>query len=107
MPSAARSFHAARARQKQDEEGSRDPVKLDPEAYSQMQIDPDSKTVTTAVGTLPLSPILDPSFHEARQRFTKPKQPPGKSKTTKFQRLLARNPYGTSLSSTRRRHYDI
>ncbi|KAJ4302067.1 hypothetical protein N0V88_002203 [Collariella sp. IMI 366227] len=66
--------------------------------YSAVEIDPKKKTVTTAVGNLPISPLMDPSFHEARQRFQKPKPKPAKSKypTTKFQRKLARNPYGPS-----------
>lgn len=48
----------------------------------------------TAVGTLPISPLMDPAFHEARQKFMQQKEPYTQAKSTKFQRLLARNPYG-------------
>jgi hypothetical protein len=57
-------------------------------------INRERKTVTTVVGDLPISPLMDPSFHQARGRFTKPKAPPSQYKPTKWQRHLARNPYG-------------
>ncbi|KAM7197336.1 hypothetical protein V8F20_006690 [Naviculisporaceae sp. PSN 640] len=33
-------------------------------------IDPENKQVKTVSGTLPLSPIMDPTFHEARGKYT-------------------------------------
>ena len=71
--------------------------KIEDEEYS-IHVDPETKTVTTSTDTLPVSPFMDPSFHEARRRYTKTKPPPFKSpyKPTKFQRILARNPYGTN-----------
>ncbi|KXX81494.1 hypothetical protein MMYC01_201744 [Madurella mycetomatis] len=46
---------------------------------------------------------MDPSFHEARQRFTKPKPVNSPFKSTKFQRQLARNPYARALATPPRR----
>jgi hypothetical protein len=68
------------------------------EAYSNIQIDPENKTVNTAAGELPVSPLMDPSFHEARQKSTKAKPRRTEYKPTKFQRHLARNPYGSPPS---------
>ncbi|KAK0727443.1 hypothetical protein B0T26DRAFT_638517 [Lasiosphaeria miniovina] len=42
---------------------------------------------------------MDPAFHEARQRFTKPKPKLPSFPLTKFQRHLARNPYAIALAS--------
>ncbi|KAI9646323.1 hypothetical protein NHQ30_005764 [Ciborinia camelliae] len=50
---------------------------------------------------LPLSPLMDPSFLEARNRHAAPKPPPKKEERTAFQAQLAKNPYGmTTLNST-------
>jgi hypothetical protein len=58
-------------------------------------VDPESKTVKTVVGELPLSPLMDPAFHEARDRFTRRKEPEAPNmEKDKFRRLLERNPYG-------------
>ncbi|GAB1314832.1 hypothetical protein MFIFM68171_05042 [Madurella fahalii] len=46
---------------------------------------------------------MDPSFHEARERFTKPKPAHSPFKSTKFQRQLARNPYARALATPPRR----
>lgn len=73
---------------------ARTSLKADELDYWDFDIDPESNTIDTAVGDLPISPLMDPNFHTARQRFTqrKPLSPP--YKLTKFQRSLARNPYG-------------
>ena len=71
-------------------------IKLTDEGYSAIPIDTETKTVRTIAGELPLSPMMDPSFHEAKQRFRKPKPRISPYKPTKFQRHLIRNPYGTS-----------
>ncbi len=60
-----------------------------------VQIDPENKTVKTVVGDLPISPLMDPAFHHARRKFTEPKPRATEHKPTKFQRRLARNPYGS------------
>ncbi len=80
----------------QDQHVPKSPIVLDGSPMP-VKIDTKKKTVATVVGDLPLSPFMDPEFHERRQRFTKPK--PRKRSVTeknKFQRLLARNPYGIS-----------
>ncbi len=61
-----------------------------------VEVDPENKTVKTAVGDLPISPLMDPAFHQARRKFTEPKPRATEHKPTKFQRQLARNPYGSS-----------
>ncbi|KAK3308275.1 uncharacterized protein B0T15DRAFT_524031 [Chaetomium strumarium] len=83
-----------------DTEGS---PRLPDNGYTNIPIDFESKTVSTAVGQLPISPLMDPSFHEARQRFTKPKPKHSEHKPTKFQRHLARNPYAKALATPVRR----
>ena len=58
-------------------------------------VDEQRKTVETAVGSLPLSPLMDPSFHAAKQRYKQPKKPPSPPHLKlKWQQHLARNPYG-------------
>lgn len=56
-----------------------------------IKLDPDSKTVSTAVGDLPISPVMDPSWIKARRRQRKdaPTRPSGR-----FRRKLGNNPYG-------------
>ncbi|KAK3685394.1 hypothetical protein B0T22DRAFT_482371 [Podospora appendiculata] len=76
------------------------------------EIDVTTKTVTTAVGPLPLSPFMDPTYHQAKLKFFKTKNPPPTVyKKTKFQRHLARNPYALALATPLRRcpvtHYLI
>lgn len=61
------------------------------------EIDIAAKTVQTAVGPLPLSPIMDPSFHEARQRWRTPKPKPAAQGRQRWQRILARNPFGKAF----------
>lgn len=61
---------------------------------------PASCQPTTRKQGLPKSPLADDSFLEARARWTHPKPPKSPYKTTKFQRKLAVNPFGTSLSHT-------
>ncbi|KAK0754913.1 hypothetical protein B0T18DRAFT_435149 [Schizothecium vesticola] len=47
---------------------------------------------------------MDPSFHEARQRFTKPKDAESSTaEKTKFRRLLERNPYAHALATPPRK----
>jgi hypothetical protein len=65
-----------------------------PGPYSTVDIDPENKAVLTTVGELPISPFMDPSFHDARTRYTKPKPTKTQYKLTKFQRRLRRCPYG-------------
>ncbi|KAK4157523.1 hypothetical protein C8A00DRAFT_11639 [Chaetomidium leptoderma] len=46
---------------------------------------------------------MDPSFHEARQEFTKPKPSHSPYKLSKFQQQLRRNPYAQALATPVRR----
>lgn len=97
LPAPARSFRTSTINNNTDQtESSQDPPPFSNDAYSNVQINPENKTVTTAVGELPISPLMDPAFHEARQRFTKPKPQRREHKLTKFQRQLARSPYGSA-----------
>lgn len=56
-----------------------------------LRIDTESKTISTAAGALPLSPVLDPAWIKAtrRQRKDDPGQRMGR-----FRKKLANNPYG-------------
>lgn len=56
-------------------------------------IDPKNKTINTAVGSLPISPLLDPTWRKAR-KIPKKKQPPPVDKMSRFQKNMKRNPYG-------------
>jgi hypothetical protein len=75
------------------------------DGYLDVQINPENKTVTTAVGELPISPLMDPAFHEARHKFRKPKPQRQEHKLTKFQRQLARSPYGNAPYPPVARHF--
>lgn len=66
------------------------------DAYSNVEIDPTAKAVKTPFGQLPISPLMDPAFHQARQRFTQPKPRKTEHSLVKWQRHLSRNPYGNS-----------
>lgn len=52
------------------------------------------KTIHTAAGDLPISPLVDSTWREARQR-KKTKARPDKNAHNRFQRQLRQNPYGT------------
>lgn len=45
---------------------------------NKITLDVANKTVTTSVGNLPISPIMDPDFLEARGRWRSPKEKPRK-----------------------------
>jgi hypothetical protein len=62
-----------------------------------LKIDKDAKTVETAVGDLPLSPVMDPMFWEARERFKQKKPRPGRPGNA-LERELRKNPFGKSNS---------
>ncbi|KAB8297366.1 hypothetical protein EYC80_002711 [Monilinia laxa] len=47
---------------------------------------------------LPLSPLMDPVFLEARNKHSAPKPPPSKERTA-FQEQLAKNPYALALAT--------
>lgn len=66
------------------------------QAPESLQIDQDGKTVKTAAGDLPLSPVMDPSFWEARGRYKQKKPKPGKSRNV-FEREFQKNPFGERI----------
>lgn len=59
----------------------------------QFEVNVDEKTIATAAGPLPISPLLDPKWREARKRANA-KARPDKSKLNRFQRQLYQNPFG-------------
>lgn len=61
------------------------------------KIDKDAKTVETAIGELPLSPVMDPTFWEARERFKQKKPRPGRPGNA-LERELRKSPFGESNS---------
>jgi hypothetical protein len=63
--------------------------------------DLERKTIRTPVGDLPLSPLMDPTFHEARMKYKMPKAPESSVyKKVKWRRQLDRNPWGQFISKT-------
>ncbi|KAH9909926.1 hypothetical protein F4778DRAFT_25105 [Xylariomycetidae sp. FL2044] len=62
------------------------------------RINQENKTIETAVGDLPLSPIMDPSFWEATRRHQVPKAKPGKPKNS-VERQLRANPFAKALAT--------
>ncbi|KAK8065253.1 hypothetical protein PG997_012000 [Apiospora hydei] len=64
------------------------------------QIDQDAKTIETAAGSLPLSPVMDPSFWAKREQYTKrkPKHTPSKPQST-FERQFAANAFAQALAT--------
>jgi hypothetical protein len=61
-------------------------------------VDQDNKTITTAVGDLPLSPIMDPSYWEATTRHQAPKAKEGKAQNS-VERQFRKNPFGECNSA--------
>lgn len=57
----------------------------------EVEIKPETKTVSTASGELPMSPLFDPNWIKARRRVKKeePSIPSGR-----FRKKLAKNPFG-------------
>ncbi|KAK8035285.1 esterase-like protein [Apiospora rasikravindrae] len=64
------------------------------------QIDQDAKTIETAAGSLPLSPVMDPSFWARREQHTKrkPKHTASKPQST-FERQFAANAFAQALAT--------
>lgn len=64
-----------------------------PRTMENVHLNQDGKTVVTAVGDLPLSPVMDPSFWEARDRYKLKKGKPGKPSNA-FEREFQKNSFG-------------
>lgn len=70
----------------------------------QFEVNVDEKTIATAAGPLPISPLLDPKWREARKRANA-KARPDKSKLNRFQRQLYQNPFAQLLTTPVRSCY--
>ncbi|KJZ77215.1 hypothetical protein HIM_03536 [Hirsutella minnesotensis 3608] len=64
-----------------------------------LRIDIKAKTVSTAAGDLPISPLLDPTWIKAKRRESKDKPKP----TGRFRKKLVNNPYAKALATPLRR----
>jgi len=62
--------------------------------------DPGPRTVDTVAGSLPVSPLMDPAFIDARSKWLTPKPRRCAYKKTAWQKKLARNPMGTCPTSS-------
>ncbi|RDA88494.1 hypothetical protein CP532_6619 [Ophiocordyceps camponoti-leonardi (nom. inval.)] len=65
-----------------------------------LRIDLVTKTLSTAAGRLPISPVLDPAWIKPRRR---PKKDRPTELTGRFRQKLARNPYAEALATPLRR----
>ncbi|KAI1308811.1 hypothetical protein F5Y03DRAFT_349317 [Xylaria venustula] len=61
-------------------------------------VDQEGKTIATAVGQLPLSPIMDPSYWDAATRHQTPKAKKGKA-TNSVERQFRKNPFAKALGT--------
>jgi hypothetical protein len=61
-----------------------------------LRVDPDAKTVTTATGSLPISPIMDPAWIKTKRRPKK--SDPGKI-SGQFRKKLSNNPFGMKYAT--------
>ncbi|ROT39885.1 hypothetical protein SODALDRAFT_349989, partial [Sodiomyces alkalinus F11] len=68
----------------------------DDEHGNQLELHSNTKTVSTPVGDLPISPVMDPAWMEAKERFKTPKAKPKQTKGKdggRFRKKLFLNPY--------------
>ncbi|KAI8952523.1 hypothetical protein F4801DRAFT_541141 [Xylaria longipes] len=70
--------------------------------HPSLDIDQENKTIATAVGHLPLSPVMDPSYWEATMRHQVAKQKKGKAQNS-LERQFRKNPYAQALATPVRR----
>lgn len=66
-------------------------------------MDTDAKVIRTAAGDLPLSPVMDRTFWEARTRYEQPKPPSGPAANA-FERAFRKNPFGKREGEMARTH---
>lgn len=69
----------------------------DPGFTDWAEVDAQEKTIETAIGALPISPLLDASWRDRRKRG-EPKPKPNLLKISRFQKRLYRNPYAKMLA---------
>ncbi|KAI1438309.1 hypothetical protein GGR50DRAFT_487959 [Xylaria sp. CBS 124048] len=68
--------------------------------HPSFRVDKENKTVTTAIGDLPLSPIMDPSYWEATTRHQTPKAKASKAQNSverQFRKSAFANALGTPI----------
>lgn len=77
-----------------------------PAPSREFDIDPTNRTITTALGSLPLSPVMNPAFWEAKQRYKAAKPKPGRAQgaprakgNNSIERQLRKNPYALALAT--------
>ena len=56
-----------------------------------LTVNPEAKTISTAAGDLPISPLFDPAWMQARRKTAKAAAGPPLGR---FRRKLANNPFG-------------
>ncbi|KAK2025553.1 hypothetical protein LX32DRAFT_567922 [Colletotrichum zoysiae] len=66
-----------------------------------LKVDSTNKTIGTSVGDLPISPVMDPRWMEARTRYRtpKPKRPKDVLPAGRFRKKLEANPYALALTT--------
>ncbi|KAI0595318.1 hypothetical protein F4775DRAFT_377516 [Biscogniauxia sp. FL1348] len=70
------------------------------DAATSFDIDQTEKTVKTAGGRkLPLSPVMDPSYWEAKQRHQQKKAEPRRPRN-EMERMVSRNPFAKALATS-------
>ncbi|KAI0119928.1 hypothetical protein GGR51DRAFT_495589 [Nemania sp. FL0031] len=67
-------------------------------AHPHPNVDRDHKTIATAVGDLPLSPVMDPSYWEATTRHQVPKAKEGKPQNS-VERQFRKNAFAHALAT--------
>ncbi|KAI1099827.1 hypothetical protein F4804DRAFT_320803 [Jackrogersella minutella] len=94
-----------RRQRQQNENPEQEPTEADPNDKPLasdwehiFQVNPEDKTVETAVGNLPLSPIMDPTFWEARRRFQTPKAKAKRAQNS-VERQLKANAFAKALAT--------
>ncbi|KAK2059698.1 hypothetical protein LY76DRAFT_14610 [Colletotrichum caudatum] len=67
----------------------------------ELKVDSANKTIGTSVGDLPISPVMDPRWMEARTRYRtpKPKRPKDVLPAGRFRKKLEANPYALALTT--------
>ncbi|KAI1180830.1 hypothetical protein F4777DRAFT_573483 [Nemania sp. FL0916] len=74
------------------------PIVAEGDAPTPFDVNSDNKTIATAIGDLPLSPIMDPSYWEATTRHQTAKATKGKAQNS-VERQFRMNPFAKALAS--------
>ncbi|KAI1390535.1 uncharacterized protein F4822DRAFT_153712 [Hypoxylon trugodes] len=98
IPRVQRRYFAARKRKDDPIEDNTNDEPQASDWEDAFTINSENKTIGTAVGDLPLSPVMDPSFWEARQRHSRPKPKAGRPQNS-VERQLRANPFAAALAT--------